>query len=84
MTLKAEKFEKQIKRIHDALVQDHAEVKWNDKIPDPDNPKQLRQIDITVKKNGEIIHDPHPEGGGIETPKEFTFLVQLEPKYLIQ
>ena len=57
MTSKAENFEKQIKRIHDALVQDHAEVVWNDKIPDPDNPSQLRQIDITVKKdNGEIIH----------------------------
>jgi len=56
MTSKAEKFEKQIKRIHDALIQDHAEVTWNDKIPDPDNPDQLRQIDITVKRNGEITH----------------------------
>ena len=57
MTSKAEKFEKQIKRIHDALVQDHAEVIWNDRIPDPDNPSQLRQIDITVKKsNGKVIH----------------------------
>jgi len=56
MTSKAEKFEKQIKRIHDALIQDHAAVTWNDKIPDPDNPTQLRQIDITVKRNGEITH----------------------------
>ena len=56
MTIESDNFEKQIKRIHEVLVQDHGEVTWNDKIPDPDNPKQSRQIDITVRRNDEIIH----------------------------
>lgn len=56
MTKASEKFEKQIKRIHDVLVQDTAVVTWNDRIPDPHNPKQPRQIDITIKKETEIIH----------------------------
>ena len=49
-------FEKQIKKIHDVLVQDYGTVTWNDKIPDPDNPKQSRQIDITVLINNRLIH----------------------------
>lgn len=53
---KATEFEKQISRIYDLLVDGSAEVTWNDKIPDPDNPKQLRQIDITIKKGDEITH----------------------------
>lgn len=53
---KAKEFEKQIARIYKVLTDDFAEVTWNDKIPDPDNPKQLRQIDITIKRNNEITH----------------------------
>ncbi len=49
-------FEHQIKKIHDVLVQDYGIVTWNDKIPDPDNPKQSRQIDITVRMDDKIIH----------------------------
>ncbi|MBU0472829.1 MAG: restriction endonuclease [Bacteroidetes bacterium] len=49
MSLQSEKFEKQIERIHFLLCQDDAIVTWNDKIVDPDNPNQLRQIDITIK-----------------------------------
>jgi len=56
MTIESDNFEKQVKRIHEVLVQDHGEVTWNDKIPDPDNPEQSRQIDITVRRNDEIIH----------------------------
>jgi len=56
MTKISEEFEKQIKRIHDVLIQDSAVVTWNDKIPDPHNPKQSRQIDITIKKENEITH----------------------------
>lgn len=56
MTKASEEFEKQINRIHDVLVQDSAVVTWNDKIPDPDNPKQPRQIDITIKREKEITH----------------------------
>jgi len=55
MTKSAE-FEKQICRIYKLLVAGSAEVTWNDKIPDPDNPKQLRQIDITIKRNDQITH----------------------------
>lgn len=56
MTVDSDNFEKQIKRIYDVLVQDHGNVIWNDKIPDPDNPKQSRQIDITVRIRNEFIH----------------------------
>ncbi len=53
---KSTEFEKQISRIYKLLVAGSAEVTWNDKIPDPDNPKQLRQIDITIKRNDQITH----------------------------
>ena len=56
MTIESDHFEQQIKRIHDVLLQDHGIVTWNDRIPDPDNPKQSRQIDISVKINDEFIH----------------------------
>jgi hypothetical protein len=46
----ATKFEQEISRIHELLEGDDAEVTWNDRIIDPDNPERLRQIDITVKK----------------------------------
>ncbi len=45
-------FEEKIKRIHDLLVDSGAEVKWNDHIPDPDNPAQARQIDVTIRRAG--------------------------------
>jgi len=50
MTKKSINFEKQIARIHKLLEDDNVLVKWNDKIPDPDNPKQKRQIDITINR----------------------------------
>lgn len=56
MTKASDDFEKQIKRIHDVLVQDTGSVTWNDKIPDPDNPQQIRQIDISVKRENGLIH----------------------------
>jgi hypothetical protein len=56
MTIESDDFEQQIKRIHDVLLQDHGIVTWNDRIPDPDNPKQSRQIDISVRINDEFIH----------------------------
>ena len=36
------------------LVRSHADVTWNDHIPDPDNPEQLRQIDITIRNDGKL------------------------------
>ena len=49
-------FEHQVKKIHDVLVQNHGTVTWNEKIPDPDNPKQSRQIDIAVRIHEKLIH----------------------------
>jgi hypothetical protein len=49
-------FEHQIERIHKLLEGEAAKVTWNDKIPDPDNPDQLRQIDITIQRGEVTIH----------------------------
>ncbi|HEY3454169.1 MAG TPA: hypothetical protein VGK64_06160 [Bryobacteraceae bacterium] len=49
-----EALEKQVHRIHQFLVRSHEDVTWNDHIPDPDNPKQSRQIDITIRQNGQL------------------------------
>lgn len=46
----SENFEQQIRRIH-RLVEADAVVTWNDKVPDPDNPGQLRQIDVTIRRD---------------------------------
>lgn len=54
MSLASEKFELQIKRIHDLLEQSDAEVTWNDHLPDPDNPEQRRQIDISIKVDNKL------------------------------
>src|SRR6185436_3376960 len=42
-------------RIHELLESENAQVTWNDRIPDPDNPQQNRQIDITVKSSDSFI-----------------------------
>jgi hypothetical protein len=47
-------FEQQIHRIYELLEDSGAEVTWNDHIPDPDNPDQSRQIDITIKRDGKL------------------------------
>lgn len=54
MTNIPEKFEKQIYRIHKLIEQDGSKVIWNDKIPDPDNPSQARQIDISIGRDGNL------------------------------
>jgi hypothetical protein len=46
------KFEHQIERIHQLVEREGSEVTWNDQIPDPDNPAQARQIDITIRRDG--------------------------------
>src|SRR5258708_18234547 len=43
-------FEQRIHRIHELLEQSGAEVTWNDRIADPDNPEQPRQIDVTIRR----------------------------------
>jgi len=51
MAKKSELFEKQIKRIIATIENTGANVEWNDHIRDPDNPKQKRQVDITIKND---------------------------------
>jgi hypothetical protein len=50
----SEALERQICHIHELLERSHGNVTWNDHIRDPDNPSQLRQIDITVRRDGEL------------------------------
>ena len=50
----SEAFEQQIHRIHELLEGSEATVTWNDHIPDPDNHSRSRQIDITIKRNGNL------------------------------
>lgn len=54
MTVKSDKFELQISKLHELLEQPDAEVTWNDHLPDPDNPTQPRQIDITIKRENKL------------------------------
>jgi hypothetical protein len=44
-------FEQQIARIIEVLKDEGAKVTWDDKIPDPDNLAQSRQIDITIRRD---------------------------------
>jgi hypothetical protein len=53
---KDKEFERLIERVYKLLIDKGSEVKWNDKIPDPDNPKQSRQIDITIRRDNLITH----------------------------
>ncbi len=46
------KFERQIERIHQLLEAEGTEITWNDRIPDPDNPNQPRQIDVAIRRDG--------------------------------
>jgi Restriction endonuclease len=39
-----------IRRIYELLEHSGAQVTWNDHVADPDNPSQMRQIDITIKR----------------------------------
>jgi hypothetical protein len=53
---KSDNFEKLIFRIYKLLSNDKAEVSWNEKIPDPDNHSQLRQVDVLIKREGVVTH----------------------------
>ena len=54
MSKASDEFEILISRIHELLEGDDAIVEWNERIPDPDNPKQERQVDVLVRKDGLI------------------------------
>jgi hypothetical protein len=47
-------FEQRIHRIHELIEGFDAEVTWNDRIVDPDQPSRRRQIDITVKRHDRL------------------------------
>ena len=51
--------ERQVHRIQELLVRSHSDVTWNDHIPDPDNPEQSRQIDITIRRQISIRPEHH-------------------------
>jgi hypothetical protein len=47
-------FEQQVRRIYELIAESGAEVTWNDHIGDPDNSPRTRQIDVTLRRNGEL------------------------------
>lgn len=47
-------FEQEIHRLHELVERSAAKVTWNDHIPDPDNPQQPRQIDVTIRRGGAL------------------------------
>jgi len=51
MNKASDEFEIMISRIHELLESEDAIVEWNERIPDPDNPGQGRQVDVLVSKN---------------------------------
>lgn len=67
-------FEHQIERIHQLLEAEPSNVTWNDKIPDPDNPEQSRQIDITIERDGTTIH---VECRMHDAPQDVTWIEEL-------
>jgi hypothetical protein len=54
MSKVSDAFEQRIHRVHELTNGTEAEVTWNDHIPDPDNPKRSRQIDITIKRGAAL------------------------------
>jgi Restriction endonuclease len=49
-------FEHLIERIHLLVESGESKVTWNDRIIDPDNPEQLRQIDVTIARQDRLTH----------------------------
>ena len=51
MSGKSTEFERRVERIHRLLEGEDAVVTWDERIRDPDNPSQLRQIDVTIRRS---------------------------------
>jgi hypothetical protein len=51
---RSEAFEQQVHRIHELLEQAGATVTWNEHFPDPDNPAQMRQSDVTIRRGDHL------------------------------
>jgi hypothetical protein len=54
VTFDSTQFEQHITRIQELLESLDAKITWNDHVPDPDNPAQPRQIDITIKRDSKL------------------------------
>lgn len=52
MSTASEHLEQQVQRIHELIEQPRSIVTWNDRIVDPDNEAQARQIDVTIRRDG--------------------------------
>jgi len=50
----SKELERQVARIHELLERSNDVVTWDDHTPDPDNPGQLRQIDVTIRRDGQL------------------------------
>src|ERR1700691_3202238 len=48
------RLERQVERIHQLIEVEGSVVTWNDRVPDPDNPRQSRQIDISIRRDGAL------------------------------
>jgi hypothetical protein len=66
--------ERQIARIHRLLEAMDAVVTWNDRIPDPDNPKQERQIDISIRRRERLTL---VECRAWKTPQDVSWVEEL-------
>lgn len=75
----SEAFEQQIHRIHELLEGSGAEVTWNDHIPDPDNPSQPRQIDVTIRRDGKLtlVECRHRQ-----SPQDVTWIEELMGRHV--
>lgn len=49
--MESDDFERQVERILRVLEDESASVTWNEHIPDPDNPAQSRQIDVSIRRD---------------------------------
>jgi hypothetical protein len=54
--LSATEFEQHIAKVFKAIEEKGAKVTWNSTISDPFTPKQKRQIDVLIEKDGKRIH----------------------------
>jgi hypothetical protein len=50
----SDNFEKFVHRVHELIETPNAQVVWNDHVPDPDNPRQPRQIDVSIRRDGRL------------------------------
>lgn len=56
MTKQSDAFEQQIHRLVELIEDSGATVTWDEHIPDPDNPQQSRQIDISIERDSALTH----------------------------